>query len=293
MVFPPDLSLQRATLLGVPYADFRYLQFNCTPGSSLRTKQQDTALELTKPPLIYYLNLQLHVPASCANLVPILGRRLEHNSRGLRTSVTTIGLHPAKLKAHKFNMSILEYTTETTKSGPRTKQSACSSHDIEELAKLDSIYERIRKCVPITPYILTVPTDHPYRHWSQQESQGWMLGNLFDSDEEHLQYRTFKFRESLKSCFVTRTEEDEEKEKNEKLMKSRGRNTPVQGPKKKISLSAYKANKANGLSGTPTSKKPSPDLGPVKRDPIHVNGVKDEPKTSPAPKPGSQQGHKR
>ncbi|OCK80355.1 hypothetical protein K432DRAFT_404772 [Lepidopterella palustris CBS 459.81] len=191
-------------------------------------------------------------------------------------------------------MSIIESTTEAANSGPTAKPSTHSSHDTEELAALDLICDRIRKCVPPAPYILSVPTDRPYQHWSQQESQGWMLGHLFQPNEEHLQYRTFKYRDPIGTSFAIRSGEDEYIDRSEKRSKAKGWDTPTQGPKKKISLSAYKAKQANGLVGTPISNKPSPELGPVEADRTQTNGANDAPKySSQTSEPTQQPGQKR
>lgn len=104
-----------------------------------------------------------------------------------------------------------------------------------------------------------------------------MIGHLFEPNEEHLQYRTFYYREPYIDCFVLQQGEEDEPEVERP--KSQAPSTPYQGPKKKISLSAYKSKQANGVI-TPGSKKLSPNLAPSKA-PTQTNGVKDAGNYSP------------
>ncbi|KAF2182716.1 hypothetical protein K469DRAFT_690466 [Zopfia rhizophila CBS 207.26] len=186
-------------------------------------------------------------------------------------------------------MSIPEPAPDPAK--PGSKAHSRSAKEQEELHKLDAICDRIKRAVPEAPYILSVPSLHPYQHWSRQEAQSWMMGHLFERHEEHLQYRTFQYREPYMDCFVLQPGEEDipqtEKPKPQTL------NTPSQGPKKKISLSAYKSKQANGVI-TPGSKKPSPNLAPRKPDQAQVNGVKESAKAaSPPPKSKEPQSQKR
>lgn len=99
-----------------------------------------------------------------------------------------------------------------------------------------------------------------------------MLGHLFEPHEEHLQYRTFLYREPYQDCFVLQP--GEEVEPDVERPKSQASDTPAQGTKKmKISLSAYKSKQANGVI-TPGSKKISPSLTPTKPSSSLTNGVK-------------------
>lgn len=96
-----------------------------------------------------------------------------------------------------------------------------------------------------------------------------MIGHLFTPSEEHLQYRTFRFREPYQDCFVLQPG-DEERTEPERP-KSQASDQSSQPAKKKISLSDYKSKQANGVI-TPGSKKASPSLPPAK--PLLANGTK-------------------
>jgi hypothetical protein len=160
-----------------------------------------------------------------------------------------------------------EHAVSTTK----LKRKNFSDGDQSDFDKLDGIFKRIKKAVPQAPYIISTPSLHPYRHHSRQEAHAWMMGHLFKSDEEHLQYRTFLFREPYQDCFTLQPGEDDEPEVSRP--KSQTANVSSQVAKKKISLSDYKSKQANGVI-TPGSKKVSPNLPPTKPIPGHTNGVK-------------------
>lgn len=153
-------------------------------------------------------------------------------------------------------------------------QANLSEEDQKELALLDAAFQRIKRAVPNAPYILSTPSLNPYQHYSRHEARSWMMGHLFTPDEEHLQYRTFHYREPYQDCFVLQPGEEEEPEIERP--KSQASTTPHHGPKKKISLSAYKSQKANGVI-TPASgsKKVSPMLAATKPSPAQTNGVQD------------------
>lgn len=187
-------------------------------------------------------------------------------------------------------MTIADPTRQPAKS--ELKQPAPNPRDQEDLVQLDSLFNRLKRAIPETPYIISAPTLDPYAHRSRQESRSWMLGHLFDPDEELLQYRTYYYREHGQDCLVLQSGEDDrpqvEKKANQYL------SAPTTGPKKKISLSDYKRKQANGVI-TP-GKKISPELPPTKLPQTYVNGVK-EGKTQtppkPAPKPDESQSRKR
>lgn len=153
----------------------------------------------------------------------------------------------------------------------KLKRKHFSDEDQADFDKLDSVFKRIKKAVTQPPYIISTPSLHPYAHRSRQESQAWIMGRLFKPDEEHLQYRTFLFREPYQDCFTLQPGEDDEPEVPPP--KSQITNVNSQVPKKKISLSDYKSKQANGVI-TPGLKRVSPTLPPTKATPAHTNGVK-------------------
>lgn len=140
-----------------------------------------------------------------------------------------------------------------------------SDNDKEDLDQLDNIFKRMKKNVPQHPYVLSTPSLYPYQHHSRQEAHAWMMDDLFKPDEEHLQYRTFYFREPYVDTFTLQHGEDDEPEPEPPRPKSQASMTSAasQGPKKKISLSDYKSKQPNGVI-TPGSKRVSPNLPPTK-----------------------------
>lgn len=176
-------------------------------------------------------------------------------------------------------MSGSERPAEATVPTSRLKRKHLSEEDQEEADKLDVIFKRIKTAVPRAPYILSTPSLDPYRYHNRQEAHAWMMGHLFEPSEEHLQYRTYLYREPYVDCFTQQHGEDDEPEVERP--KSHISNTPHQAPKKKISLSAYKSKQANGVI-TPGSKKVSPNLPPAKPAPMRTNGVREPEKLAPS-----------
>lgn len=162
------------------------------------------------------------------------------------------------------------------------KRKQFSDEDKGDLEKLDDIFKRIKKAVPHTPYVLSTPSLYPYQYHSRHESHAWMMGHLFRPDEEHLQYRTFQYREPYQDCFTLMPGEEEEPEASRP--KSQPATAANQAPKKKISLSDYKSKQANGVI-TPGSKKPSPSLQPTKQN----SGLATQAKSSVKPSATSTQ----
>lgn len=157
-------------------------------------------------------------------------------------------------------MSISDTTPPTTQAAKTTVSStSLAAEDEEELRKLDQVFKRIRTNIPDAPYIITVPCAEPrYHHWSREQAESWCRNTPFDPSEERLQYMSFLYRDHADSCFVCRTEVDEERDRRA-AMKTKsapsGTSTPRSDvPKKKISLAAYsKSKQANGLPPKPGS----------------------------------------
>ncbi|KAH7371943.1 hypothetical protein BKA66DRAFT_572512 [Pyrenochaeta sp. MPI-SDFR-AT-0127] len=160
---------------------------------------------------------------------------------------------------------------ETTRS---LKRKRLTDDQQEELGSLDSIIKRIKAVVPRAPYILSTPSMNPYRYHSQQEANAWMVGRLWRHDEEHMQYRTYLYREPCQDCFELQAGEDDEPEPEHP--KTQASST---GTKKKMNLSAFKVKQANGTA-TPGTKTTSPNLGPTKHTLEQANGVKQSEKPS-------------
>jgi hypothetical protein len=159
-------------------------------------------------------------------------------------------------------------TVETTRS---LKRKSASKEDQDDLDALDKAFKRIKAVVPRTPYILSTPSLTPYRYHSQQESNAWMMGHLWRHSEEHLQYRTYVYREPCQDCLELQAGEDDDPEPEQP--EARTLNTGGQAAKKKLNLSAFKVKQANGTS-TPGSKKVSPTILPTRVAQEQVNGGK-------------------
>ncbi|KAF3000858.1 hypothetical protein E8E13_007346 [Curvularia kusanoi] len=157
------------------------------------------------------------------------------------------------------------------------KRKDFTQKDQDDLEQLDRLFKRIKSVVPPNPYILSTPSMDPYRYKTQQEANAWMHGHLWKHNEEHLQYRTYLYREPCQDCFELQAGEDEPEPERERprSQTSQASNTTSQGPKKKISLSAYKSKQANGvIASTPGSKLASPSLPPSKPVVAQSNGNK-------------------
>jgi len=152
-------------------------------------------------------------------------------------------------------MSVPEKSSKPKKSGSTSTSHKISVDDTRELGALDEEVERIRGYISEKPYILTAPCVEPrYHHWSRQEQESWChITPFFTPDEERLQYMSFLYRDHSDSCFVVRTEVDEERERKAASQRTKGissgQSTPGStGPKKKISLKDYKNKQAGGNS---------------------------------------------
>ncbi|RYO52183.1 hypothetical protein AA0116_g11688 [Alternaria tenuissima] len=164
-----------------------------------------------------------------------------------------------------------EPLVETTRS---LKRKNLPDDDQGELDALDTIFKRIKTAVPRTPYILSTPSVNPYRYYSQQQANAWKIGRLWKSDEEHLQYRTYLYREPCQDCFELQAGEDDEPEPEP----ARSQTANGQPGKKKPNFSAFKVKPANGPN-TPSVKISSPSLATDKAS-KQANGVSKSEKLS-------------
>lgn len=138
--------------------------------------------------------------------------------------------------------------------------SKLSEQDRAELAALDAAVARIKKVTPSDPYIITVPQDpklkDAYHHHYKSQQFQWLHNAPFRMEEgEGMQYQTFNFQEpdgehimALHANPLTMS-----RPPTADPAKSTTRpNTPNPGPKKVLSLSAYKNKQAGG---TPAQEK--------------------------------------
>jgi len=168
-----------------------------------------------------------------------------------------------------------ESVVETTRS---LKRKLLPNDQQDDFEALDNIFKRIRVAVPRAPYILSTPSLNPYRYHSQQEANAWMIGHLWRHDEEHVQYRTYLYREPCQDCFELQAGEDDEPEPERS--QSRASTTGGQTTKRKPNLSAFKVKQANGTT-TPSLKTVSPNLPPTNHTP-QTNNAKQSDKQSPS-----------
>ena len=140
---------------------------------------------------------------------------------------------------------------------PKSKQSQSQSHVI---IRLDEQLQHLRDTIlPPYPYLLSVPSDIPYRH-SSRFVNTWYEGTPFDPTEEQLQYLSFlpHLGEHESLLKVEGGWEDDhgnpidEVELSPKALPVSGRHTPAEaGQRKKISLQDYKTKGKSPPAATP------------------------------------------
>ena len=118
--------------------------------------------------------------------------------------------------------------------------------------KLDERVDRLtHSTLPKQPYIVSVPSDVPYRH-SRSFVNTWYVGTPFDRHEEQLQYMSFLPHQDLEEEALIKVvggwADDQgnllEEETSSHTNFDSGRNTPLdQSNRKKITLKDYKKDK--------------------------------------------------
>lgn len=150
-----------------------------------------------------------------------------------------------------------EADTAKTTSDVRSK---LSEEDQNDFDAVNAAIDRMRTLTAPNPYILTIPQDvepryhHAYRY---QLEQWWQQGPFAREEGEEVQYQTFVYHEHGKDMYVLHNslpKEEREKPNLKAGGESRpgtGANTPTAslGPKKKISLDAYKKLKSGSGGG--------------------------------------------
>lgn len=151
-----------------------------------------------------------------------------------------------------------------------------------DLLAIENAIERMRNFTPTEPYVLTIPQDvEPrYHHYHAGPARQWLHSTPFDAREhEATQYQTFIYHEPGRDMYqlhVSRPVEEEGRESVRKAGGGTGANTPMdgKGPKKTISLSAYKkkvtgatpdASAVKEKEGDVAQKKAPAVKGPVER----------------------------
>ena len=152
---------------------------------------------------------------------------------------------------------------------------------------LDATCDRMRKHLPIQPYIQTVPQDEPrYHHHNAHYAEMWLKDAPFNRREHpSLQYQTWFYQEHGTDLIhlrihsqIENTSSADAKARDEATKTAASTPNPSAGPKKKISLAAYKDKKVNGTAGTSGTDVavPSRDDAQSNRQDLDRNGVKRE-----------------
>ncbi|KAK4894832.1 hypothetical protein LTR27_006954 [Elasticomyces elasticus] len=142
--------------------------------------------------------------------------------------------------------------TDIAMTGAReTTTARLSKDDQAELDALNAAVNRMREITRPDPYVLTLPQDEPkYRHQYQHQAQQWVHHTPFEWKEgERTQWQTFVYHEHGKDLFVLHAPRETKEAEGAKSKAAPGVDTPNAGPKKKISLNAYKKKQAE--AGTP------------------------------------------
>ncbi|KAK3719736.1 hypothetical protein LTR37_004273 [Vermiconidia calcicola] len=153
-----------------------------------------------------------------------------------------------------------------------------SAQEREDLKAINGAMGRMRDFTPADPYILTIPQDEKlqYRHSYAFQARQWLEHTPFHSKEDPtIQYQTFVFHEPGKEIYMLHNSQPSEGEVKGKERTNAGPSTPNVGPKKKISLNAYKKKQAGQTPEVSSEKeaehsvrKPAakgPIKGPVER----------------------------
>ncbi|OCT52461.1 hypothetical protein CLCR_09627 [Cladophialophora carrionii] len=158
---------------------------------------------------------------------------------------------------------------------PKSKQSRPQN---KILAQLDEqLHQLSVNTLPPYPYLLSVPSDVPYRH-SSRFVNTWYEGTPFDRSEEQLQYLSFLPHQGEHESLLKveggwaddRGNPIEEEELSPKALPVSGRHTPAElGARKKISLQDYKTKSKTSPDSTPRSQplKPADKPAPQPAEP--------------------------
>ncbi|KAF1353628.1 hypothetical protein BDV97DRAFT_346962 [Delphinella strobiligena] len=136
------------------------------------------------------------------------------------------------------------------------------SDDEEILRQLNACVDGMRDHISDEPYVLTIPQDEPkFHHYSRYAADAWLLDSPFERNENYqVQYQSFFYREPYTDLFerVRYSHFDRSTQTNFASNSIQPRSltsTPTVGPKKKISLAAYKNKQAQGATTTPSERK--------------------------------------
>ena len=154
--------------------------------------------------------------------------------------------------------------------------SKLSADDREDLAAMNAAIDRMRAFTPADPYVLTIPQDvEPrYHHQYAIQARQWLEHTPFEYREhESTQYQTFVYHEPGKEMYMlhssrppdteTAAHVNRDRDKTGKEKPATGANTPNAGPKKVMSLHAYKKKQ----TGQTPEVAPAKELGKSMKKP--------------------------
>lgn len=187
-------------------------------------------------------------------------------------------------------------TTEPLQSQPTSRPAPAVARPPNSFAKFDdriaSVCDRI---LPKQPYLVTIPSDVPYRKHSS-EANRWFINTPFSRKEEQLQYMSLLTHladdEVLLKVDGTRIDEDGRLLAPQPSPRSEAPTrpqTPAEtAPKKKISLKDYKSKDRSGVN-TPEIKPPE-DIRKqaIKSHKEEVEAKREEQHTKKVPPPRTE-----
>lgn len=149
-------------------------------------------------------------------------------------------------------MSVNDQLPSTDPSLSQLARRSCTSD-------LDILNTRLKRLsddvLPLHPYLLTLPTNAPFRLGSRSANSNWAVGHdrPFGPDEQHLQYMTFLTHHNTDSLLAAVGDWSDESGRMMVDQSSGPRTTAEQQPreamaKRKISLSDYRSQKTTGAT---------------------------------------------
>jgi hypothetical protein len=174
-------------------------------------------------------------------------------------------------------MPVANHATHDKPTAPPASKWTPNKQERGLIDALDATVDRIRKVTAPDPYMLTIPqhVEDRYRHGNVHVADAWLASTPFRRNEEEVvQYQTFVFHEPSTNMFVQLPNRPQEVSvANSTYSRPKRTDVASAGPKKTISLDAYKKKQAaaattpegeaaqsNGTPGKPPAVK-----GPVER----------------------------
>lgn len=176
----------------------------------------------------------------------------------------------------------------------------------ELIRQLEDCVDGMRNHISDEPYITTIPQDEPkFHHYSRHAADAWLANTPFDRNENYqVQYQTFFYREPYSDIYerVRYSHFDRPSRPpppTSSVPPRSATGTPSVGPKKKISLAAYKNKQTQGATSTSkpleteperqhqlNAQKPRPsahDVQAATTKPVHKPGPETQKNKNTAP----------